>query len=57
MGGYRTTWHFLHAILTILTGGFWIVVWLCCWASNNQYNARLDRQRFLDSLDEQRRRR
>lgn len=57
MGGYRTTWHFLHAILTILTGGFWIIIWLCCWASNNQHNARLDRQRFLDSLDSQRRRR
>ena len=37
------TAHFFHALMTLMTGGFWIIIWLACWASNEQENKKLDR--------------
>ena len=43
---YKTTWHGLHIILTLLTGGLWLPVWVWRWLTNNQHNAAVDRERF-----------
>ena len=38
------TSHSLHLILSILTCGIWVFVWILCAASNAIENAKLDRQ-------------
>lgn len=38
------TSHVLHLILSILTAGLWIFVWILCAISNSIENAKLDRQ-------------
>jgi hypothetical protein len=39
-GAYRTN-HILHLILSVVTGGIWIIVWVLVWARNrhNEYKA------------------
>lgn len=44
---YRKTAHVLHFILTVLTGGFWILPWLVFWAVNQNHNSRVD-QRYYE---------
>lgn len=39
---YKKTSHFTHLILTLLTGGLWIVIWILCWFMNNSHNSRVD---------------
>lgn len=39
---YKKTSHFLHLILTLLTGGFWIIIWAIIWATNSNHNSRVD---------------
>lgn len=38
---YKETWHAVHFIVTLLTGGFWIPVWIYCTLSNNDHNRRV----------------
>lgn len=38
------TSHVLHLILSILTAGLWVFVWVLCALSNSIENAKLDRQ-------------
>lgn len=38
------TSHVLHLILSILTAGLWVFVWILCAISNSIENAKLDRQ-------------
>ena len=37
----KTTNHILHLILTFLTFGFWLIVWICIAMSNSNYNSRI----------------
>ena len=37
----RKTNHVLHLILTILTAGLWLVVWILVADSNNTFNAKI----------------
>lgn len=37
----KKTSHILHLILSVLTGGVWLVVWLLIGISNNNHNSRL----------------
>lgn len=45
---YQHTAHLFHAIMTFVTGGFWLIIWLACWAMNEQHNKDIDRQRQSD---------
>lgn len=40
----KTTSHVLHLILSILTLGFWVIIWVLVAASNGTENARIDRK-------------
>lgn len=40
----KNTNHILHLIMTILTGGLWLIVWLIVTANKNSYNKKLDQQ-------------
>ena len=37
----RQTSHIIHFILTLLTGGLWIIIWVLCASSNNAYNQKI----------------
>lgn len=37
----RTTSHFMHFILTVLTGGLWILPWVACYVLNANHNSRV----------------
>ena len=41
---YKSTSHILHLILTIVTGGFWIIIWILCALLNGQHNRKLLQQ-------------
>ena len=38
---FKTTWHLMHLILTILTGLIWLPIWILCALSNNAHNKKL----------------
>ncbi|WP_339441835.1 hypothetical protein [Pseudomonas proteolytica] len=40
----KTTNHILHVILTVLTGGLWLLVWGLTMRSNDAHNKKLDKQ-------------
>lgn len=40
----KKTSHILHLILSLITGGLWIIVWIICALSNRSYNAEIDKQ-------------
>jgi hypothetical protein len=40
---YKKTSHFVHFVLTIVTGGLWLLVWLFCGLSNAQHNSKVNR--------------
>lgn len=44
---YKKTSHVGHFILTVLTGGFWILPWLVIWAVNQNHNQKVD-QRYWE---------
>lgn len=35
---FHKTWHLLHLIMTFLTGGFWIIIWIWRALANAQAN-------------------
>ncbi|HFH3514132.1 hypothetical protein [Pseudomonas aeruginosa] len=40
----KKTNHILHLILTVLTGGLWLVVWVITLCSNDSQNKKIDRE-------------
>ncbi|MHB2246694.1 hypothetical protein ACX64O_07430 [Pseudomonas fitomaticsae] len=40
----KKTNHILHVIMTVLTGGLWLIVWLVVASSNQGHNKKLDKQ-------------
>lgn len=38
----KTTSHVLHLVLSILTGGIWLLVWAGIAASNSRHNKKID---------------
>lgn len=44
---YKKTAHVLHFILTLLTGGLWILPWVVCWAVNANHNSRVDQSMLI----------
>ena len=40
----KKTMHILHLILSVLTGGFWLIIWLLCGISNALENSKIDKQ-------------
>ncbi len=40
----KKTSHILHLILSVITAGAWIIVWIICALSNSIENAKIDRQ-------------
>lgn len=39
----KNTSHVLHLLLSIITGGLWIFVWIICALSNSIENRKIDR--------------
>lgn len=39
----KKTSHILHLLLSILTGGLWIFIWIICALSNSIENRKIDR--------------
>lgn len=40
----KNTNHILHVIMTVLTGGLWLIVWGLTMRSNDSHNKKLDKQ-------------
>ncbi|WP_149087299.1 hypothetical protein [Pseudomonas prosekii] len=40
----KSTNHILHVIMTVLTGGLWLIVWGLTMRSNDSHNKNLDKQ-------------
>lgn len=40
----KKTSHILHLLLSIITGGLWVFIWILCALSNGIENGRIDRQ-------------
>lgn len=40
----KKTNHILHVIMTVLTGGLWLIVWGITMRSNDAHNKKLDKQ-------------
>lgn len=43
-GQKKSTNHILHVIMTVLTGGLWLIVWGLTMRSNDSHNKKLDQQ-------------
>ena len=43
------TSHILHAIMTLLTGGFWAIIWIVCYLIDDSKRNKLERQ--IDALN------
>jgi hypothetical protein len=42
---YKETWHGMHLILSLLTGGWWLLIWVWRALANADHNAWVDRHR------------
>ena len=40
----KQTSHVLHLLLSVITGGFWLIIWLLCGIANNSHNRKIDAQ-------------
>jgi len=40
----KKTSHVLHLLLSVLTGGLWLVIWLLCGIANASQNSKIDKQ-------------
>ena len=40
----KKTSHVLHLLLSVLTGGVWLIVWLCCSIANASQNSKIDKE-------------
>lgn len=38
---FKSTWHFLHLIMCLLTGGLWIPIWIWRTLANSNHNSKL----------------
>ena len=43
--GRKQTSHFTHLVMTFLTCGFWIPIWVVCTLSNGQHNKNVEANR------------
>ncbi|MNF29686.1 hypothetical protein D3C85_1141130 [compost metagenome] len=48
---YLGWWHLFHIILTLCSGGVWLVIWVVHWLVCNQHNKQIDRkiERVMDA--------
>ena len=44
MKKFKNTWHLVHLMMTVLTGGLWALIWIYCTLSNNSYNSKVSFQ-------------
>lgn len=49
---YKETSHGLHFLMTLLTGGFWILVWIWRTLSNSSHNRRVQLNLLNEQLEE-----
>lgn len=47
---HKSTWHVVHFILTIIFFP-WAIIWIACWASNSNYNAKQKLKIEKEKLD------
>jgi hypothetical protein len=47
---YKSTWHFLHIVMTLLTAGYWIPVWIICGILNASHNRRVEMEQAEETL-------
>ncbi len=40
----KQTSHILHLLLSLLTGGLWLIIWLWCGVANSSHNGKIDKQ-------------
>ena len=40
----KKTSHVLHLLLSVLTGGFWLVIWALCSIANASQNSKIDKE-------------
>ena len=40
----KQTSHILHLLLSVITGGFWLIIWLLCGIANSSHNSKIDKQ-------------
>jgi hypothetical protein len=45
---YKNSWHVAHALLSLFTGGLWLIIWLWRASSNNKFNRGVDKQIQLE---------
>lgn len=43
---YKDTKHWMHAVLTLCTGGVWAIIWMWRHLSNESFNRKLHRDRM-----------
>ena len=48
---YLGFWHLFHLLLTLGSGGVWLVVWIVHWLICNSHNQKINRQidRIMDA--------
>ena len=44
----KSTMHILHLILSVITGGLWVIVWIIVAISNSNENRKIDKR--IDAL-------
>jgi hypothetical protein len=40
----KKTSHVLHLLLSVLTGGLWLIIWACCGIANASQNSKIDKE-------------
>ena len=40
----KKTSHVLHLLLSVLTGGLWLIIWLLCGIANASHNRKIDKE-------------
>ena len=40
----KKTSHVLHLVLSLITGGLWILIWICCAIANGSHNRQIDKR-------------
>jgi len=40
----KRTSHVLHLLLSVLTGGLWLIIWLLCSIANASQNSKIDKE-------------
>lgn len=40
----KKTSHILHLLLSVITGGLWLIIWACCSIANASQNSKIDKE-------------